>query len=102
MGIFDDIKNIQPLSNEVITNERMSKIINDIFKDVNREHKLLHTFEQAGATKVYKQVGIGRYKFIGFDLENGVDKTDTKFIIPFGIINVKTITPFDIINNKIK
>lgn len=107
MGIFDDIKNMQPISNEIITNERMSKILNDIFKDVNREHKLLNTFEQAGATKVYKQVGIGRYQFIGFDLGNDVDKTDTKFITPFGIIDakiidVKIITPFDIINDKIK
>ena len=102
MGLIDDIKNIQPISNEVITNERMSKIINDIFKNVNREHKLLHAFEQANSTKVHKQIDVSRYKFIGFDLGNGVDKTDTKFITPFGIINIKTITPFDIINDKIK
>ena len=91
MGLIDDIKNIQPISKEVITNEKMSKIINDIFKTVNREHKLLHTFEQAGATKVYKQVSVGKYKFIGFDLGNGVDKTDTKVVTPFGIIDIKDI-----------
>lgn len=102
MGLIDDIKNMQPISNEVITNEIISKMINDIFKDVERENKLLQTFEQAGATKVYKKVGVGKYEFIGFDLGNGVDKTDTKFITPFGIIDAKIVTPFDIINDKIK
>lgn len=90
MGLLDDIKNIQPISNEVITDKKFNKIINDIFKDVEREHKLL-TFNQAGVTKVYKQIGVGAYKFIGFDLGNGVDKTDVKIITPFGIINVKNI-----------
>lgn len=102
MGLMDDIKNMQPLSNEVITNEKLNKMINDIFKDVERENKLLQTFEQAGVIKVHKQIGVGRYKFIGFDLGKGDDKADTKFITPFGIINYKTITPFDIINDKIK
>lgn len=92
MGLIDDIKNMQPISNEVITNKKWNKIINDIFKDVNREHKLLQTFfKQAGATKVYKQVSCGRYEFVGFDLGNDVDKTDVKIITPFGVINVKNI-----------
>ena len=89
MELINDIKNIQPISNEVITNKKFNKIINDIFKDVERENKLLQTFEQAGVTKVCKQVGVGRYVFIGFDLGNGDDKTNTEFITPFGIINYK-------------
>lgn len=91
MGLIDDIKNMQPISNEVMTNKKFNKIINDIFKDVEREHKLLQTFEKAGVTKVYKQVGCGRYEFIGFDLGNGVDKTDTKIITSFGTIKIKNI-----------
>ena len=31
MGLIDDIKNMQPLSNEVMTNKKFNKIINDIF-----------------------------------------------------------------------
>ena len=91
MGLIDDIKNMQPLSNEVMTNKKFNKIINDIFKDVEREHKLLQTLEQAGATKVYKQIGCGRYVFAGFDLGNGIDKTDIKIVTPFGIIKIKDI-----------
>ena len=80
MGLIDDIKNMKLLSNKVITNKEFNKIINNIFKNVKRKDKLLQTFEQAGATKVYKQVGSGRYEFIGFDLGTNVDKTDIKII----------------------
>lgn len=89
MELLDDIKNIQPISDKVITNKELNKTINDIFKDVEREHKLLQTFAQAGVIKVYKQIGVGAYEFVGFDLGNSVDKTDIKIITPFGIINVK-------------
>ena len=85
MRLLDDIKNIQPLSNEVITKEKLIKNLNDIFKDVKREHKLLQTLKHTGTTKVNKQVD-----YLGlFDLGNGVDKTDTKIITPFGTINIK-------------
>lgn len=74
MGLIDDIKNIQPISNEVITNEKFNKMINDFIKDVNKKHKLLHTFKQVDTTKVHKQIGVVKYEFIGFDLGNDVDK----------------------------
>lgn len=41
MGLMDDIKNMQPLSNKVLTDKDIEKMINDIFKDVERENKLL-------------------------------------------------------------
>ena len=85
MGILDDIKNVQPISEVIIDTKEYNRIINDIFKDVKREQKLLYTFEQAGVTKVYKKIGAGVYEFIGFDLGSGVDKTDIKIVTPFGI-----------------
>lgn len=97
MGLIDDIKNLQPLSNEVITKEKLIKTLNDIFKDVEQEHKLLQTFEQACATKVYKQVGVGKYEFVGFDLGIKNDCGDIVITTPNGCkitINEDNINDF--------
>lgn len=90
MGLIDDIKNLQPVSNEVIIKEKLIKILNDIFDDVKRENKLLQAFDYVGATKVYKQVDCDKYEFVGFNLDNNSDKIDSKVITPFGIINIKS------------
>lgn len=64
MGLLDDIKKLEPVSNKVFTTKDLIKIFDGIFKDVEKELKALNAlgFNISDVVKCYKQTGVGKFE----------------------------------------
>lgn len=74
MGILDDMKNPEPVSYKVFTNKDFIKVVDEIFKDVEKELKILKTlgFNINDVVKYYKQTEVGKFELNKIKIGNMV------------------------------